>query len=215
MKLRIVGLAAAALLLAGIGAETARATPLATIPIGLFSSLPEEFGGPVLETAIEFSFWVDSASDPNQGVGAGFEMLHFVLTSADAGHTLVASALNMGPDFTSAAALLTNGTLNDFLSTLTGFAIAGGGGGSGTPEAGVLDLHGQTVGSVKLVVDQLTIDSPGTDPNHDGNWTDAFFTGDLIFDSEAPTAPAVPEPGMLGLLGVGLAMIGWLRRPRR
>jgi hypothetical protein len=136
-----------------------------------------------------------------------------VLTGADAGQTLVASSLNMGASFDAAVALLTNFTLNDYLSDLAGFTGSGSEG-DGTNEAGVIDLRGQTVGSVKLVVDQLTIDSPGSDPNHNGLWTDAFFTGSLVFDSEAPAAPPVPEPGMLGLMGVGLAALGWLRRRR-
>jgi len=214
MKLRVLSVATAALLLAGIGAESARATPLATIPIRLFSTTEHAFGDPLIANSIEYSVWVESAFNPTPTIGDGNLLLHFVLTTADAGHTLVASALNMGASFNAAAALLTNLTLNDYLSDLAGFP-GGGSEGDGTNEAGVIDLRGQTVGSVKLVVDQLTIDSPGSDPNHDGIWTDAFFTGDLVFDSDVPAAPSVPEPGMLGLVGVGLAMIGWLRRPRR
>ena len=210
---RLARVAVMAAFMLAVGVDGAMATPLATIPIRLFSTTPHGFGDPVIASSIDYSVWVDAASDPAQGIGVGNLLLHFTLTNADAGQTLVASALNMGAGFTAAVALLTNSTLNDFISDVAGFAGSGSEG-DGTIEAGTLDLRGKTVGSVKLVVDELTIASPGSNPNHDGNWTDAHFTGSLVFDTDTPVAPA-PEPGTLGLVAFGFGTLALRRRWQR
>jgi hypothetical protein len=196
-----------------LGAAPAQATPIASMPVRVFSTVAYESGGPIIEDSLVYSVWINSASDPTPEIGEGFLLLSFTLTSADNGQTLIASALNMGPSFNSAIALLTNFTLADYISATAMFPD-GGGSGDGTTEVGVLDLRGQFVGSVKLVIDQLSILTPGTDPNDDGIWTDMFFTGNLVFDTDVPVAD-VPEPGTMGLLLAGLGALALARRRRR
>lgn len=213
---RILRATAAAPLLLGLwtvlGPAPAQATPIASIPVRLFSTVAYESGGPIIEDSIEYSVWVNPASDPDPEIGEGFLLLSFTLTGADDGQTLIASALNMGASFTSALALLTNFTLSDYISASAMFP-GGGGAGDGTIESGVLDLRGASVGSVKLVVTQLSILTPGSDLNNDGIWTDVFFTGNLVFDTDVPVAD-VPEPGTIGLMLAGLGALAIARRRR-
>jgi hypothetical protein len=196
-----------------LGAAPVQATPIASIPVRLFSAVAHESGGPLIVDSIECSVWVNAASDPDPEIGEGFLLLSFTLTGADDGQTLIASALNMGASFNSAIALLTNFTLSDYISENAMFP-GGGGSGDGTTEAGILDLRGQSVGSVKLVVTQLSILTPGSNPNNDGIWTDVFFTGNLVFDTDLPVAD-VAEPGTIGLMLAGLGALALGARRRR
>jgi hypothetical protein len=67
MASRIVAAVFAILLTAG----AARATPLATIPIRLFSTTEHAFGDPLVASSIEYSVWVESASNPSPNIGDG------------------------------------------------------------------------------------------------------------------------------------------------
>lgn len=201
-------------LVAGVVAPVAQAAPIATLPVRLFSSFNYDMGTPEVTDSIVYSLWVNPAADPNPEIGEGFLLAQFTLTNDDLGKTLVASALNV-PTFNIAAALLTNSTLNDYVSASALFFPDGSGSGDGTTESGLFDLRGLVLGSVKLIVTELSILSPGSNPNNNGIWTDALFNGTLVFDSEAPEVTEVPEPGTLVLVLAGLGLAAAAARRRR
>jgi hypothetical protein len=58
--------------------------------------------------------------------------------------------------------------------------LAGGVSGTMLP-----DLHGDIITSVQLNVDTLTFATPGSDPNHDGIWTDYTLVAHLIVNGYA------------------------------
>lgn len=198
---------------AGIGANSASATPIASIPVRFTDAFPFDIGTNEITDTLTYSVWVDPASDPFPDIGDGFLLAQFILTNGDLGKTLTASALNIGSSFNSAAALLTNSSLFDFIS-VTAFVPSGGGSGDGGAELGLLDLRGATLGSLKLSVEQLSFTSPGQNPNGDGRWTDVLFYGHLVFDTDAPTAQ-LPEPGTMALLLAGLGLLAYPHRRRR
>lgn len=47
------------------------------------------------------------------------------------------------------------------------------------------DFHGEVITSVQLNVDTLTFATPGSDPNHDGIWTDYYLVAHLIVNGHA------------------------------
>jgi hypothetical protein len=47
------------------------------------------------------------------------------------------------------------------------------------------DLAGHALNSVSLMVDSARVDSPGSDPNHDGVWTDVRFYAHLVVFGES------------------------------
>jgi hypothetical protein len=59
---------------------------------------------------------------------------------------------------------------------------------------GAVDFSGHLIDEVTLTLDALTLDTPGSDPNGDGLWTD--ITAEI-------TVTVIPEPGTLLLLGLG------------
>jgi len=132
------------------------------------------------------------------------------ITAADVGRTFTATQ-ESDPNFNEFAALLTNGKLNKVTLSF----------GSGTLGSGDLFLtksgrlfvqntgfFGTTIDSVSLRVDSLTLNSPGVNPNGNGDWTDYSFSGVAIVDGEP-----VPEPvSALSTLAFGLGVIGFARR---
>ena len=89
---------------------------------------------------------------------------------------------------------------------------------SGSSEARVFDpvgspdLIGYSISRIELHLDELTVDSPGDDPNGDGIWTDYSDEVTITFHGER-MGDVIPEPATLSLLGFGaLALV---RRRRR
>ena len=148
------------------------------------------------------------------------------LTPADVGKTFTA---NLGtPFFAKNIGLATDGANNRV-------ALFAGNGGNlayeaeffyGAPHSpfytGTADLKGYSIDHVTLHVDQLTSVSPGSEPNHEGNWSDWTFTGTVAFYGSGsslqitpePGSPpqATPEPGSLALAMLGVIGIVAYRR---
>ncbi|MEO1088573.1 MAG: hypothetical protein AAFY88_30435 [Acidobacteriota bacterium] len=93
------------------------------------------------------------------------------------------------PNFDSIAATLTNG-LDDFYIQL--HAIESGGGGTSRLESSVfgdipggngIDLEGFDVTDIIFKVTSFTLESPGSDPNGDGIWTEYLLIGTVTIQS--------------------------------
>ncbi len=213
LRQHLVLAAAAALAVAFPGAP-AHAAPIATFPVLLEPNFAYQSGSSSFESGITYSFWV-APFHPLNEIGSGFLMAQFNVTAADLGRTFVASALNMGAAFTASAAELRDGGLSDYVSLRVENNPGGGGYGYGSTEAGHgIDLRGQTIGSLMLIVDEISIDIPGSNPNRNGRWTDIRFNGRLVFDSDFPVAPT-PEPATLALFGAGIGLLSLARRRPR
>jgi hypothetical protein len=61
--------------------------------------------------------------------------------------------------------------------------------------AGGVDLSGYVIQRIGLRVDALTIDTPGTDPNDDGIWTDVSLRGAFLFEAALPVSKAQCKEG--------------------
>ena len=104
---------------------------------------------------------------------------------------------DMDTDFPFMSSLLTNG-INDLLC----FGAPGHIYGVYDYELadGNNDFQGYDITSISLTVNDLTFESPGSNPNGDGIWTD--YTYDVTFEIWG-----VPEPSTLFLLGLGAVML--------
>jgi len=110
----------------------------------------------------------------------------------------------------------------DFIDLLTdgvdqSLAVWAGGGGTGRFESiwfqdnlnlNGPDLVGFDIVRVEMVLNNITFDSPGSDPSGTGNWTD--YSYDLTFNFYQ-----VPEPGTAVLLGTAGMMVLLRRRSLR
>lgn len=136
------------------------------------------------------------------------------LTSDEAGQVFTATQAN-DPDFGPLATLLTDGADEDvgFAILFDGFPAIG----QNAPEsvffANLPDdnpngfgLAGYQIDSISVVFNQLSVNSPGSNPNGDGIWTDVSFIGELSINYET-----VPEPAttvLLATLGLTFALWG-------
>jgi hypothetical protein len=71
-----------------------------------------------------------------------------------------------------------------------------------------IDLHGSTIDSASITVNSISVTSPGSDPNHDGIWTDGIANVTFTVMGEPPA----PEPTSLSTLA--FASLLALRRRR-
>ncbi len=111
------------------------------------------------------------------------------------------------PDFSNFVERLTDGDLEQIVFWLGATPRGTSGYGMlepdfiyGNPADPRVDLHGYRIDSISLFMNSLTIDSPGGDPNGDGQWTDVNSTFTLSMNGEP-----VPEPSpiILAILGAG------------
>jgi hypothetical protein len=155
-------------------------------------------GGYGIFTSRNFSF-IEAVMSPNEA------SLDWTVTSGDAGTTIYYNAGN-NVNYASVVALLTNGS-DDFI---------GYGGGSFESDqfsevagGNRIDLGGFDVTAIGLRVNSLTFNSPGQNPNGDGQWTDYAGSYTLLFEGSA----SIPEPTSSLLSVLGATML--LRRRRK
>ncbi len=136
------------------------------------------------------------------------------------GQTITVNDTNE-PDYNSFVIWLTNG-VNDVIVTENCFYQNLGCAGdlqeesslfgtSNTSQNGI-DFQGYIINSISFTLNALTLSTPGSDPNRNGNWTDYSLKG--RFTVEVDTA-SVPEPSTLLLLASGLAGVIALRKRLR
>ena len=132
-----------------------------------------------------------------------------IITSADVGSTYLATS-SSDTGFNDVVSWLTNGIEDRFMlfffyiSPGYGSGIGGSGIGRGETDifAGVTlngtDLGGYDIEAIAMRVESLWFDSPGSNPNGDGIWTD--FGYDLTFTF-------IPEPATILLVGLGAVVL--------
>jgi hypothetical protein len=175
--------------------STCEATP---IPLGEINHGTRR-GARVIASAVEFSW---TTEDESKSLDWG------VVATSDVGETFTQSPVT-SPHFDLFASLLTSGT-DDFLIIWVHFPdIVGGSGGTGSLESQWLnkfiqtetaDFYGWQVTEISLTINSLTIDTPGSNPNGDGIWTDYVY--DVTF-----TIYGIPEPATLLLLAFGMLVV--------
>jgi len=134
-----------------------------------------------IATGLIFSLDISSVVPAcrEQGVAIFYQT---IIRNGDDHKTLVADAGNE-PDFATFTHLLTDG-VDEEVTACTFIENVGGGatGGAeslfftGRPGTGP-DFAGYTIDRVEFQIDSVLIASPGSDPNHDGIWTDYYLAG--------------------------------------
>jgi len=176
-----------------------------------------------------------AATEPGPGLGSSAPATNAPLfkgtsiTPANVGQTFTATSEN-DSNFNDFAAALTSGnphkvTLSFGLGTLGTSQIFSTK--SGALFGGNPDLKGNTINSISLRVNSFTLETPGANPNGDGNWSDYSFNGTVSVNgqpitdapltlskalrteanlvSDPPSTP-VPEPNSIfGTLAFGIA----------
>jgi hypothetical protein len=143
-----------------------------------------------------------------------------VLTSSSAGNSYSVDLAS--PAYDVVNGLLTNGIANNYSYSVI-FPSAGGFG-SGITDAQLtggngVDFQGYDLATFEMVVNSITINSPGQNPNGDGRWTD--FQANMNFNVYSVEAgqeeggneggAPVPEPATLFIFGSGILGL-FLRR---
>ena len=161
---------------------------------------------------------VDEVFPPNLALFEGVDV-----TPDDIGTVRVANSAT-DPDFDAVVALLTNG-VNDLVTRSIVLQPGNLGGTGGTPEtfyfgAGPgtngIDLEGFNIESLSVRIDDFLLDSPGSDPNGNGIWTDYLLALTLIIHGSLDTPVNVPTLSAISLLAflllLALGGLGILRR---
>jgi hypothetical protein len=124
-------------------------------------------------------------------------IFNMVLDNSSSEQSFTASSAD--PGFSDFVSHLTNGVNGSLVFSLKSTATGAQVGGAFTEtEAFGIIPQGAQINGISLTINQFTLDSPGTDPNHNGLWTD----GSCDF-----TMGVVPEPNSLFLLAIGLIVI--------
>jgi hypothetical protein len=175
-----------ALLLAGAacitGCSDSGTKPAPTI----VDHLLDNFAGGQRTTATGARYYLAT----EDSLGQGFQLVidTFSLTGPGV-HTIREG----DPGFAQATARLTNGHHD---AVIFGVLLVTAGGlqrltETFTSDAAVLDqssapdLAGYRLTAVAIMVDNYSLKSPGSDPNHDGNWTDVQLTSHLVIQGDS------------------------------
>jgi hypothetical protein len=153
------------------------------------------------------SFNASIATADNQNFVNEATIFTFPLVPANVGQTFVANAQSE-PDFARVATSLTDG-LDQWL-TMVGSGSSQHQFFSSVPGGNGIDLGGFRLDAIRLTFVSRMVETPGRDPNHDGNWQDYRHVYEYVFEG----AP-VPEPSsvVLAAIGlIGLAAWGWRRK---
>jgi hypothetical protein len=126
------------------------------------------------------------------------------------------SSSGISPDagFDKFAEYLTNGSDNELW---LGFKLlpSEGGGASFDFESEYFDTSpdflGCTIASIGLEINSFSLESPGSDPNQDGVWTDFSFNVKYNIYGQCNNS-RVPEPATMLLFSAGLAGLGAFRK---
>ena len=123
----------------------------------------------------------------SDGSKAAADLFRLRLTNGDGSEPISVGAAG-NPEFAAAVALLVNGE-NDDVSFGRAFPSGGGGTTISTEETffdgGILgnytpDFAGAEVTGAMVVFEELTVVSPGSDPNGDGIWTEVTLRGKVV-----------------------------------
>jgi len=128
---------------------------------------------------------------------------------SDVGTTFI---LDSGSIFDDAVSIITNGVNDSIYTEFAGsgiqrtealFFFDDSSGASG------IDLAGATIERFELVINQLSVESPGTDNNGDGIWT--TYSGNATFNVVGTLGAQVPVPAALWMFGSALGLLAILR----
>lgn len=147
---------------------------------------------------------------PGESLHPLFDSMSF--QNADSGGTFIIDSNMDDPDFQNLSTFLTDGV--DQWVGASSSLPAGGPGGAGIQHESTLfpfgpgmDAAGYAIDRFELTINSLNIQSPGSDPHNDGNWTDSTFNYTFRI-----YATAIPEPGGLVFCLLGLAGLLTARR---
>jgi hypothetical protein len=201
-----------------IAALLSFAAPLTARALTIEAPIQDAGGSAAVLTEVTYSglFFLPVGEDPGGPLaGQLFPDLH--LGQAQVGTTFFADASD-GEGFARAVASLTDG-----LPGVIYFGYPSSGGSpfhtyAGPYESqvfasdplgtGGVDLSGLRIDRIGFRLGQIALDSPGSNPNGDGVWTDYRVDATLIIEGEP-----LPEPGAVSLLGLACAVLIARRKP--
>ena len=137
---------------------------------------------------------------------------NIAVSNASVGTTLVVASDADDPDFSGAVGFYTDGIDNNILWGMGVFP--GGTVGVGSQESNIFgtpgtDLIGNTITRFELTINSIDIDSPGSDPNGNGNWTDLMANYTIRIYGQP-----IPEPETLLFFAMG-GFILFIRKRQR
>ena len=193
-------------------------------------SLIDVSGGVITKIEINHGY---GTTTPVPGIDFDLTIRHSAFGIATMFNDLIVDSSTVGKTFTAApgdpgfitfADFLTNNRIDRvvqrarILNSGLGFASIYSDRGflfGGIVRGGPFDLHGSTIGSFDLTVNSYSHESPGTDPNGDGQWSEISFALTLQINDNS-LAIATPEPSTYALfgLGIGAVLLGHRRKSR-
>jgi hypothetical protein len=151
----------------------------------------------------------------NLGAGGYTLFESAVVTTSSVGTSFVADATHDGVDFAGAVSVLSDGETTDFVWSTTGLRRSGWFGGGRTEadwasfNGALAEFTGYQITSIELFINSFSHESPGTNPNGDGNWTD------YRVDRRVRIFGEVPEPTSSAATALIIAATALSRRRLR